>query len=183
MAYISIKDSTAIWLNFTSLPNWEDIKKLSGILVYGLNDIAETNLKNYKNSDYAINKFSEGIVYKFADGIVEISLDDYLRDNEDKTEKDFAELKALSDEIYYRQDRADSAQIRRNISINDIEDTSCFATRPLEEELIEINNGKYALQAMQELLIGSTLTEVQRRRFILHIFILTVKTNSSDRGN
>ncbi len=35
-------------------------------------------MKNYKDSDYAINKSSEGIVYRFADRIVEIILKDYL---------------------------------------------------------------------------------------------------------
>ena len=44
-------------------------------------------MKNYKDSDYALNKYSQGIVYKFADGIVEITLEDYLRDNPDKTEQ------------------------------------------------------------------------------------------------
>ena len=34
---------------------------------------------------------------------MEITLEDYLRDNPDKTEEDFAKLKALSDEIYYQK--------------------------------------------------------------------------------
>ncbi len=42
-------------------------------------------MKNYRKSDYALNKFSEGIVYQFSDGTVEISLADYLRDNPGKT--------------------------------------------------------------------------------------------------
>lgn len=60
-------------------------------------------MKNFKDSDYALNKFSEGIVYRFADRIVEITLDDYLTENPGKTEQDFLELKALSDEIYHEQ--------------------------------------------------------------------------------
>ena len=40
-------------------------------------------MKNYKDSDYARNKFSEGIVYRFADRIVEITLKDYLAENPD----------------------------------------------------------------------------------------------------
>ena len=63
-------------------------------------------MRNYKDSDYALNRYSQGIVYKFADGIVEVTREDYLRDNPDQTEDDFAQLKALSDEIYYLQDRA-----------------------------------------------------------------------------
>ena len=38
-------------------------------------------MRNYKSSDYAINKYSEGIVYKTANQIIEISLDDYLKAN------------------------------------------------------------------------------------------------------
>ena len=62
-------------------------------------------MKNYKDSNYALNKYSQGIVYQFADGMAEITLEEYLRENPDKTESDFKELKALSDEIYYQQSR------------------------------------------------------------------------------
>lgn len=51
-------------------------------------------MRNYKDSDYALNRYSQGIVYKFADGIVEVTLEAFLRDNPDKTEEDFAELKS-----------------------------------------------------------------------------------------
>ena len=44
-------------------------------------------------SDYALNKFSEGIVYQFSDRTLEISLEDFLRDNPGKTEADFMALK------------------------------------------------------------------------------------------
>ncbi|KAF5065725.1 hypothetical protein DSECCO2_270830 [anaerobic digester metagenome] len=54
-------------------------------------------MKNYKDSDYALNKFSKGIVYRFADRIAEITLKDYLAENTYKTLKDFIEFKALSD--------------------------------------------------------------------------------------
>lgn len=50
-------------------------------------DPEERTMKNYKDSDYALNRYSQGIVYKFSDGIVEITLEDYLRDNPDKTEE------------------------------------------------------------------------------------------------
>lgn len=51
-------------------------------------------MRNYKDSDYALNRYSQGIVYKFADSIVEVTLEDFLRSNPDKAEKDFVELKA-----------------------------------------------------------------------------------------
>ena len=54
---------------------------------------------NYRKSDYAINKNSPNIVYRFHNEIIEITLEDYLEENPDKTEHDFAELKAQSDQI------------------------------------------------------------------------------------
>ena len=52
-------------------------------------------MRNYKDSDYALNRYSQGIVYKFADSVVEVTLEDYLRDNPDKTEADFEELEGV----------------------------------------------------------------------------------------
>ena len=72
-------------------------------------------MRNYRKSDYAINKYSPNIVYRFHDEIIEVTLEDYLKENPDKTEQDFAELKALSDQIYYEQDRAESAQTRKDV--------------------------------------------------------------------
>ena len=87
-------------------------------------------MRDYRKSDYAINKNSPNIVYRFHDEIVEVSLEDYLKENPDKTEQDFAELKALSDEIYYEQDRAESAQTRKDVSIHGLEEMYCCSTRP-----------------------------------------------------
>lgn len=131
-------------------------------------------MQNYWKSDYAINKNSSNIVYRFHDEIIEITLEDYLKENPDKTEHDFAELKALSDQIYYEQDRAESAQTRKDISIHSLEETEYCATRALEEEWVErvvdMHNRKYAWKALEQLFTEGALTEVQKRRFRLHIF-------------
>lgn len=50
-------------------------------------------MKNYKDTDYAINKYSDSIVYKFANKTLEINLKDYLKENPNKTEEDFKPLK------------------------------------------------------------------------------------------
>ena len=85
-------------------------------------------MQNYRKSDYAINKNSPNIVYRFHNEIIEITLEDFLKENPDKTEHDFAELKALSDQIYYEQDRAESAQTRKDVSIHGLEDL--FVAQP-----------------------------------------------------
>lgn len=127
-------------------------------------------MKNYKENDYALNKFSQGIVYKFADRIVEITLSDYLAENPEKTEQDFLELKALSDEIYHQQDVTENRTSRLNVSINGLEETEQLATVSLDTELIHRSDVKKAVKAAQKLLESGLLTEVQRRRFLLHFY-------------
>ena len=127
-------------------------------------------MRNYKDSDYALNRYSQGIVYKFSDGIVEITLEDYLRDNPDKTEEDFAELKAMSDEIYYQQDRQEYRVSHRNVSISGMEDTLVASALSVDAELIQKAEEKKALEAAIRLLESGKLTDVQKRRFYLHFF-------------
>ena len=127
-------------------------------------------MRNYKDSDYALNRYSQGIVYKFADGIVEITLEDYLRDNPDKTEEDFAELKAMSDEIYYQQDRQEYRVSHRNVSISGMEDSVIASALSVDAELIQKAEEKKALETAIRLLESGKLTDVQKRRFCLHFF-------------
>ena len=131
-------------------------------------------MSRYQDSDYAVNRFSKGIVYRFNDETIEITIEAYLADNPDKTADDFAELKELSDRIYYEQDRAVSAQTRKDCSIHGMEESLRCATRPLDEEwmeqIIEIQNRKYARQALNQLMQSGVLTKIQRRRFFLHVF-------------
>ena len=127
-------------------------------------------MRKYQDSDYAVNKFSPNIVYRFADGVVKVTLQDYLRDNPGKTEQDFAELKALSDEIYYIQDRDDTRYGKRKNTLGRIEESERFATGSPDMELIQNTDEQNARAAAMQLLDSGDLTEIQRRRFILHFF-------------
>ena len=124
---------------------------------------------NYRKNDYAANKYSPNIVYRFNDEIIEISLEDYLEENPDRTEQDFLKLKAL-----YEQDRAENTQTRKNISIQGMEEMNCCATRSLEDEWeefeVERQNYRYAKLALGQLFTTNILTETQKRRFRLNIF-------------
>ena len=127
-------------------------------------------MKNYRNSDYAVNKFANGFVYRFADKTVEITLEDYLRENPGKTESDFAELKALSNEIYEEQARDENRQTYRNVSIHALEETElCVA--PSVEEIIFDHPQQAARRSQRRNLAAqalATLTETQRRRYLLY---------------
>ena len=125
-------------------------------------------MKNYRDSDYALNKYREGIVYKFADEIVEITLEDFLRENPEKTERDFRDLKALSDEWYLEQVRLETAQGNKQVPLNGLEETESCATCPLEEEYIESVDRQRVMRAVDKLFREGRLTEKQKRRFVQH---------------
>jgi len=127
-------------------------------------------MKNYHDSDYAANKYSNSIVYRFSDKVVKVTLETYLEENPGKTEKDFEELKALSDEIYLEQDRTENAKTKKNISIYGIEETEACSTCPLDEEYLEMKDRRYAREAVRQLMDSGKLTEVQKRRFVLYYF-------------
>ncbi len=125
-------------------------------------------MKNYKYSDYAFNKFSGGIVYCFSDRIVEITVEDYLAENPGKSEQDFMELKALSDEIYHKQDCANTRYGKRIRTLNEMEESRLLLSVPIEERLIQRQDEAKAIQAAEKLLHSNHLTEIQRRRFVLN---------------
>ena len=129
-------------------------------------------MKNYTQSDYALNKNAAGIIYPFADQTVEVTLEDYLRENPDKTPADFAVLKALSDEDYYDTDRADYRQSWKNISFNRLteEELNTLCTPSAEQSVIErdADEAAYAKRQSTAALALDKLTEVQRRRYLLH---------------
>lgn len=125
-------------------------------------------MRNYQESDYALNKYSAGIVYKFADGAVEITLADYLRDNPGKTAENFAELKALSDELYHEQDLGEMAYGKRKRKLDWLAESEEYAAPSPDAIIIQNSEEGQALRAAKRLLESGRLTEVQRRRFILH---------------
>ena len=127
-------------------------------------------MKNYKDSDYALNKYSKGIVYRFADGAVEVTMEVYLRENPDKTESDFNELKALSDAMYYEQDRDDYHRTWKDTSLQSLGETNICAVSSPEDYIVE--QPELVAKKRQRREIGlkvfKKLTEVQRRRYLMY---------------
>jgi hypothetical protein len=127
-------------------------------------------LKNYKDSDYAVNKFSEGIVYRFADKTVEFTLSDFLEAYPDMNEQDFIRLKEWSDNDYLEQVRVDDVQTRRVTSIHGLEETEHVAGQPLDDEYEKSQDMVNAGKAMTLLLEKGLLTKVQARRAKLYFY-------------
>ena len=126
-------------------------------------------MKNYTDSDYALNKINRNaIVYRFADEVVEVTLADFLAENPDKTEADFRALKELSDANYLEQDRDGYRKTYKNVSIHGLDETAACSAPSPEDELIEKVEQQAAREQKRELGFKAfnTLTEVQRRRYI-----------------
>ena len=128
-------------------------------------------MKNYTDSDYALNKFSKGIVYKFADEIIEVTLEIYLSENPDKTVEDFVELKTLSDDIYLQQVRDENAQTKKNIPLSMVEESDAVTTPSLEDEYFDALDKENAPTFDDCLeILESCLTPIQRRRYLMFHF-------------
>mgnify|MGYP005851448787 CR=1 FL=1 len=127
-------------------------------------------MREYWTSDYAVNKDSKNIVYQFADGRVEITMEDYLKANPEKTEADFIQLKKLSDELFYEQGLEDTRYGKRKQTLGLLENSERFATPAPDTILTRENEEKKVLAAAEQLFEGKELTEVQERRFRLHFF-------------
>ncbi|MCL2774996.1 MAG: RNA polymerase subunit sigma-24 [Oscillospiraceae bacterium] len=127
-------------------------------------------MKNYRKSDYALNKYSSGIVYRFVDEIKEITLEDFLTDNPKNTEADFWMLKEISDEIFEREDDDTNATTKKNISITGMEQIITNSTELLlEEQYIENIDNKTAAEVFNQLIADGTLTEKQKRRLKMYV--------------
>ena len=127
-------------------------------------------MKNYNSSDYAVNKKAVGIVYRYATETIEVTLEDYLRENPDKTSSHFAELKALSDSDYQQQDKNDQHQTRHIVPYDNIENLPSKALS-LENKVINNLEKEPSQQSHQLHLIKqalSKLTETQKRRYLLY---------------
>lgn len=126
-------------------------------------------MKNYKESDYAINKYSESIVYRFANEKIEVTLEDYLLNNPDKTEEDFKELKKISDEIYHEQVKKENSQTRLNLPLYQFENEVPIDNQSLEDEYIKKLDKNYLRENFETFLKSNELTDIQKSRFIKYI--------------
>lgn len=107
-------------------------------------------------------------MYQFADGLVEITLEDYIRENPDRTEEDFQALKAISDQIYQEQFSRTKAQTRRELPLYDCAEVSGPSAEESLESKLKLQELEAIRARLERFLEIGPLTEVQRRRFTLY---------------
>lgn len=124
-------------------------------------------MRNYKKSNYAINKVRKGIVYRNADGsILEVTFEKIAAENPEFTIEDFEKLKKLSDELYHDEEKADNLQahyVKSLFDENNVIDT--YYVPSCEDEVIKQDDITYLAARIEKAL--SSLTQTQRRRVIL----------------
>ena len=143
------------------------------IVIHNYTSHGGNEMKHYTNSHYALNKYSQGIVYKFSNEIVEITLADYLASNPSKTEADFLALKELSDGDYHQEVIDTVRQTRQNVPFATVEEKYLTAEMSAESELlanIDLHEAELSYESAIETVqfVLGKLTEVQRRRFVMY---------------
>lgn len=126
--------------------------------------------RNYRQSDYAKNKYSSNIVYAGSDETIEITLEQFLKENPGMTEEDFNFWKNWSDEDYYITDRKDTNEAKHTVSIHSIEATELVSIPSAEEIVIEkLSRESEKVYTMKDAeVVLSKLTDIQRRRFLMY---------------
>jgi len=127
-------------------------------------------VSDYRNSNYALNKFSEGIVYQFSGEIRVVTMEDYLKENTDKTEEDFWELKKLSDQIYHEELLKENIDRKRTISMTNLENVLADTSPSMEDRYIKTEEMRCVRVAVIKLFSEGRLTSKQKERFIKHFF-------------
>lgn len=120
---------------------------------------------NYKNSDYAVNKFIDGIVYRSVTGErITVTYDEIRKENHDLTPAGFQALKMLSDEDYRESNNTDQKETRYINPQYEPANTKDLRNKPPEEMFVE----REAIDELNRAI--ESLTETQQRRIRLFYF-------------
>lgn len=126
----------------------------------------------YFNSNYAKNKNKDTIFYKFADDeIREITLEQYLKAEPNKTKHDFFELKAISDEDYHEEMLLDNRELKHIVQLDDNELNSIvdINSSPLEFLCDKFTNTEFN-EKFGKFLNSGSVTKKEIKRFMLYHF-------------
>jgi len=107
-------------------------------------------------------------VNQFATGLVEITLEDYIRENPNKTEEDFLALKAISDEIYAHQERAQHSTTYRDVPLEGCREVSVPSAEEAASHAQTLRELEKIQTQLENFLNSGLLTDIQRRRFQLY---------------
>jgi len=130
-------------------------------------------MSDYRKSEYATNRNKTGIIYRFVESTVEIDVQDFLQSCPELTEQDFLYWKQVSDQMYLEEKRASWRESNRNVCLHCTLKDAALTVQSAEDsyfqglEEVKINTQRKTLLSLAKQAINS-LSDTQRRRFILH---------------
>ncbi len=130
--------------------------------------------KKSQRNAYKANKKIKGIIYESVVGDYEITLEKFLDSNPNCTEKDFIFWKEALQELDQKEELHTRAITRKNISLNELEETSLVSVPSAEFDFLQkeneiylkkddVYNLEFVLQIAEQ-----TLNKQQYFRFINH---------------
>lgn len=127
-------------------------------------------MSKHINKDYIKNINSESIIYFYNDNsYLEITKEQYLKENPDCTEEDFNELKELSDGLYRTEASKERSQ-QRTVKKVIKEKSKEKAMTSLDELLEEKEEIEKIREVVDKLISSGKLSETQKRRFLKHYY-------------
>lgn len=141
-------------------------------------------MKDYRKSNYAINKLRKGIVYRNADGsILEITFEKIAANNPNFTKEDFEKLKELSDELYHEEEKSDNLQAHYvKVSLDETSSDEWLAGENLEDEFFGQQDTEAYIKDFQSS-IDMLLTPLQKKRLFMNCFKgMTVREIAKSEG-
>lgn len=124
-------------------------------------------MKKFNRTDYAFNKYAQGIVYQSVKGYYEISMEDFIREDPEKGKKIFLSIKSFSDEWYHEQDQMQTRITRKELSLEEVNEQTIKDNQvgqdiqiQVEEKLIK----QCAWKALRDVLDQNFLTYKQKSR-------------------
>lgn len=128
-------------------------------------------MNEYNKSNYAINKFSRGIVYKNADGsILEVTFEKIAKGNPEFTQEDFENLKQLSDEMYHEEAKGDwNYHYHIAGCLDEYRFIKQLSSLSPEDEL-DVRDNEAAFNENFCKAVDALLTPIQKRRLYLNCF-------------
>ena len=124
--------------------------------------------KNFRESDYAINKGKQGVVYRMPNNqLLEITFEICLKDDPTLTREKFEEIKMYSDENYHEVANMESLQKHYEIMALDVNrDTEVLAAPSVEDILFHEPKKKITISYVKKAAM-QILPEIQKRRFLM----------------
>lgn len=126
--------------------------------------------KNYRKSDYAKNKYSEGIIYTFVDGTeIEITYSAVMEADSSMSQEKFEDLKRISDAIFKEDVEGDDVYSKHvKTTYEQIEGGEWLSTKSFEHEYFEKQEDDLRVRRLLNF-IDTQLSETQKRRLKLYM--------------